>query len=83
MGGISCQYRLATSPAVMILMGWKGCFDPVDIGMVAKLAKNVIAPKVALVSVIISLGCMQRQYHIHIFATMKRVMHEMCPLPKP
>ena len=77
MGGIACQHCPATSPAIMIAMRWKGCFDPFDIGMVAKLAENVIAPKIALLPTITSLGCIQRQYHIHIFAAMQRVMHKM------
>ena len=83
MGGIACQHCSATSPAIMIGMRGKGCFDPFDIGMVAKLAKNVIAPKIALLPVITSLGRIQRQHHIHIFAAMQRVMHEMCALTKP
>ena len=60
MGGIARQHCSATTPAIMIGMRRKGCFDPFDIGMVAKLAKNVITPKIALLPVITSLGRIQR-----------------------
>jgi hypothetical protein len=44
----------------MIGMRRKRCFDPFDIGMVAKLAKNIIAPKIALLPAITSLGRIKR-----------------------